>query len=194
MTAYFISKVSAYGPRTMLDLGLTDVQAAAIWGNLGHESGGLVQLQEQGHSSGRGGWGLAQWTGPRRHAMEAWCHQHGKSPSDFEANYDYLIVELKGAERGAVSALKQHHDISGATNAFMRTFERPGIPALAHRVTWANLALSAIRHAHGQAPSPAPAPKPAAKKPIADKHAVAPKPVVKRAAPVHASTTKAKHR
>lgn len=198
MTAYAISRFAEYGPRLMRDLGLTDVQAAAVWGNLAHESGGLVQFQEKGHRSGRGGWGLAQWTGPRRRAMEAWCRQHGKSPSDFEANYGYLIVELMGVERAAVSALKQHHDISGATNSFMRTFERPGVPALASRVKWANLALNAIKKAHVivSAAAPVPVAKPAPAKPVTDKHAVAPKaaPVAKRTKPVAHVTHRAKHR
>ncbi len=64
-------------------------------------------------------------------------------------------------------------------------------------------ALIAAKHGVGAEPAaeastpPAASVAPAKPKPVADKHAVEPKkpvPVVKRAAPVHHSTTKAKHR
>lgn len=64
-------------------------------------------------------------------------------------------------------------------------------------------ALIAAKHGVGAEPAaaastpPAASAAPAKPKPVADKHAVEPKkpvPVIKRAAPVHHSTTKAKHR
>ena len=67
----FAAGCRSLGPRLMRDLGLTDLQAAGLLGNLGHESGGFRQLQEVAPAvaGSRGGWGLAQWTGPRRVAM-----------------------------------------------------------------------------------------------------------------------------
>ena len=42
----FAAGCRSLGPRLMRDLGLTDLQAAGLLGNLGHESGGFRQLQE----------------------------------------------------------------------------------------------------------------------------------------------------
>jgi hypothetical protein len=55
-----------FGPLLMRDLGLTDIQAAGLLGNLGHESGGFRQLQEIAPAvpGSRGGWGLP--SGPVR--------------------------------------------------------------------------------------------------------------------------------
>ncbi|MEG9527189.1 MAG: phage tail tip lysozyme, partial [Hyphomicrobiales bacterium] len=80
--------------RLMLDLGLTDLQSAGLLGNLGHESGGFRQLQEVSPAvaGSRGGRGLAQWTGPRRVAMEAWCRARGLDPANPEAGYGFLCA------------------------------------------------------------------------------------------------------
>ena len=50
------------------DFNLTVTDAAAIMGNGGHESLGFTKLQEMKPTvkGSRGGWGLMQWTGPRR--------------------------------------------------------------------------------------------------------------------------------
>ena len=56
------------------ELGLTHEQAAGLVGNLGYESAGFKALQEGRPISGAGGFGYAQWTGPRRtqvHAIRA---------------------------------------------------------------------------------------------------------------------------
>ena len=63
------------GPRLVADLArdfnLTPAQAAGIAGNLAHETGGFKHMQEiQPMIPGsRGGYGFAQWTGPRRRAF-----------------------------------------------------------------------------------------------------------------------------
>ena len=101
---FFAAECRRLGPRLMGDLGLSDIQAAGLLGNLGHESGGFRDLQEiaPAVAGSRGGWGLAQWTGPRRRAMEAWCRAHALDPADPEASYGYLCAELRGTEaRGA---------------------------------------------------------------------------------------------
>ena len=102
----FAAECARLGPRLMRDLGLTDLQAAGLLGNLGHESAGFRQLQEvtPAVAGSRGGWGLAQWTGPRRMAMEAWCRARGLDPADPEANYGYLCAELRTTEAAALEA------------------------------------------------------------------------------------------
>jgi len=49
-----------------------------------------------------GGLGWCQWTGPRRHAFEAYCAQKGFSPFSDEGNYGFLVVELNGSEKAAI--------------------------------------------------------------------------------------------
>src|SRR5437879_2467078 len=76
---------------------LTLTQAAGIVGNLGYESVGLAILQEikPAVSGSRGGYGWAQWTGPRRGTFEAWCALNKVAPSSDLANYGYLCQELR---------------------------------------------------------------------------------------------------
>ncbi len=143
----FLERCAELGPRLMRDLGLTELQAAGLLGNLGHESGGFQVLQER-HPVGkgsRGGWGLAQWTGPRRRAMEAWCRTRGLDPADPEANYGYLCAELRGSEAEALVALKRTATLESATQTFCALFERPGIVALDSRLAWAHRALAGLR-------------------------------------------------
>jgi len=74
----FQAKAPGILTRLRADFDLSDIQAAAIVGNLGHESNGFTAFQERHPRSGRGGWGWAQWTGPRRRAFEAYCApRHG---------------------------------------------------------------------------------------------------------------------
>lgn len=81
----------------MRDLGLTADQAAGLVGNLGYESAGFTKLQEirPAVAGSRGGTGWSQWTGQRRRNFEFWCLQKGMSPSSDEANYGFLIAELR---------------------------------------------------------------------------------------------------
>lgn len=212
VVSLFEAKCLLYGPRLMKEFRLADFQAAGVFGNLGHESGGFRLLQEIKPvvKGSRGGYGWAQWTGPRRRAYEAWCKAQKLDPKTDEANFGYLCVELRGPEAAAIAALRSARDLSHATDVFCRKFERPGIVNLPSRMVWAKKALPAIQKgvAAPQAPAatltaaspstpPAASVAPAKPKPVADKHAVEPKkpvPVIKRAAPVHHSTTKAKHR
>ena len=158
----FALRCRRLGPALMRDLALTDIQAAGLLGNLGHETGGFAHLQEIAPTvpGSPGGWGIAQWTGPRRRAMEAWCRAHGLDPASDEANEGYLRVELSTSEAPALAALRRAATLAEATASFGRLFERPGIVAPASRLAWARRALAAIRAAAGPAaahPAPAPA-------------------------------------
>lgn len=108
--------------------GLTDIQAAGIVGNLGHESAGLkAGIQEGGVTSGRGGLGWAQWTGPRRVTFENLARETGLSVTDPELNYLMLENELKGPYRKVVDKLKSvTGDVRDAVYVFERGFEASG--------------------------------------------------------------------
>lgn len=105
----------------MEELGLTQIQAAAIVGTLGAESG-LEAIQEHHPISGRGGFGWAQWTGPRRDAFEAFARTLD------EANYRFLIKELRGSQGHALDQLKKTTSLEAATFTFIAQFERPSAP------------------------------------------------------------------
>lgn len=136
-------------------IGLDD--AGAILGNLGHESGGLVALQEIDPTvkGSKGGYGWAQWTGPRRRAFEAWCRKRGLNPASDEANYRYLIVELTGSEKAAVKAVKAAKSLAAKVKAFELAFERAGVKHYESRNRWAAIAIEAWHAVNGVPTIPA---------------------------------------
>src|SRR4051794_35791084 len=83
----------------ILDFSLTPEQAAGVVGNLEAESN-LRAVQEARPIRGRGGFGWAQWTDPRREAFERWCREHDLELTSHAANYGYLKAELSGAIPG----------------------------------------------------------------------------------------------
>lgn len=120
------------------DLGLTRAQAAGIVGNLDHESGGFASLQEIAPvvPGSRGGYGYAQWTGPRRRQFEEWAEARGLPLNSYEANYGFLRYELtETPERRGLDAVRRHDTPSGAARDFSNTFLRPGIPHMDSRVS-----------------------------------------------------------
>lgn len=150
----------------MADLGLRDIHAAAIAGNLGFESGELDDLQEQAPlvPGSRGGYGWAQWTGPRRTDFEAWCRNRGWKPSEDRANYGFLVQELKTTQAKSLTQTKKTTTIEAATFTFGYFFERPAgttkdhLPGYDKRLSYAKRALAGAQKQ--QPPKPAPAPKP----------------------------------
>jgi len=133
------------------DFGLTDEQAAGVVGNLMHESGGFNSLQEINPSSGRGGYGYAQWTGDRRNAFENYAATNGYDPTSYEANYGYLKHELATDpyERRQFNTVKNATTAAEAARLVSENFLRPGTPNLRARQNYAQQAL-------GYANSPVP--------------------------------------
>ncbi len=131
----------------MFDFGFTNNQAAGIVGNLHVESAGFKTLQEiqpmqyvngklVPSKTARGGYGYAQWTGPRRRAFEAWANDKGYSTASYAANYGFLKHEMTNTgERRVVARVKATQTVDQATKVFMQTFLRPGIPHLSSRIS-----------------------------------------------------------
>lgn len=140
----------------MADFGLTADDAAAILGNLGHESGGFKFLQEikPTVAGSEGGWGWAQWTGSRRDAFEAYCDRNGLDRSSDTANYKWLWVELKGEYAKAIQAVKAAVGLYNKVVAFELAFEKAGVKGYDSRLTWANKALAAFHAAGDPAATP----------------------------------------
>jgi hypothetical protein len=116
-----------------------------VFGNAGHESAGYETLQEIKPivPGSRGGYGIMQWTGPRRRSFEAYCERNGYSPSDMMVNYKWLFVELKGDEGKVLPKLKAAKTLIEKTKVFSDVFLRPGIPHMESRFKWAERAIEA---------------------------------------------------
>ena len=136
----------------MADFALDLESAAAVLGNLGHESGGFRFLQEKQPlvPGSEGGWGWAQWTGSRRRAFEAYVDRNGFDPASDTANYKWLYIELKGLEGSegrAIPAVKSAVGLQEKVIAFELAFERAhkDFKHYESRVEWAQRALDAYR-------------------------------------------------
>lgn len=139
----------AKAPKIMADLiadfGLTDIQAAGILGNIGHECAGFSLMQEQKPTSGKGGYGWCQWTGIRRTQFFAWCKANNLSVDSDAGNYGFLKQELKTTEKAAIPALKKAQTVYEAMLSFENKFERAGVKHYDRRNSYAQRALSAFR-------------------------------------------------
>jgi hypothetical protein len=146
--------------RLATDLGLTADQASGIVGNLSHESDGLQAINERNPvvPGSRGGFGWAQWTGPRRVAFEAYAKEHNLDVKSDEANYGYLLKELRSPEYANMLERLRQQTGPGASAAsasiVQSDYERPADPN-------ASLADRQRRAARIAATAPTPIPPPA---------------------------------
>lgn len=162
MSALFTRKAPPIMRKLMVDFpAWGELDAAAVLGNIGGETGGFKLMQEVKPlvKGSRGGWGWCQWTGPRRRAFESWCKEQRLSVESDEANYGFLRHELKTSERKTIAAVAAAGTLEAKTIAFERSFERAGIPHHDSRIRWAQLALKAYL-AQGKKPAPKPIPQP----------------------------------
>jgi hypothetical protein len=133
MLALYRAHAPIFMHRLIADFGFTPIDAAAVIGNAGYESGGFRLMQELNPAvrGARGGWGVFQWTGARRVAMEAYCARHGLDPASLEANYAWLAV-------------KRAASLFDKVKAFELAFERAGVKHYESRLRWAEIALAAF--------------------------------------------------
>jgi tail lysozyme len=128
----------------MRDFKLSPVAANGIVASLAAESGGFKQLQELAPTipGTQGGWGYAQWTGPRRVAFANYAQQNKLDPKSYEANYGFLKQELSGPEGSILKQLAnakttdQAIDIFTGSAAEKRGYLRPGKVNLPGRLDW----------------------------------------------------------
>ena len=111
----------------------------------------------------RGGYGLNQWTGPRRRAIEAEAKRRGVDVSDLDFQLDYTMYELQGSESRAWRSLQGAQNAEEAARIYSEQFLRPGIPHMSNRLAHARR----LEAAHSQAQPAAPAPEPAPQEPAA---------------------------
>jgi hypothetical protein len=102
--------------------------------NFLHESGFDTGIQEIAPTSGRGGFGLAQWTGPRRIALEDFAKSQGKRIDDPDVQYDFFMRENAGPEKGAWQTVMNSPDAQTAAINFVKNWERPATVNLNRRI------------------------------------------------------------
>lgn len=99
----------------------------------------------------RGGYGLLQWTGPRRRALEAYAADHGASVADPDMQMDYLLTELQGPESRAWSRIQGAQNAEQAAAAIVNDFLRP---AESHRASRERNYLAGVTFNPGNAGQP----------------------------------------
>ncbi|WP_172330039.1 phage tail tip lysozyme [Mangrovicoccus sp. HB161399] len=102
------------------DFSLPPESAAAIAGNLAHESGNFLMLQE----INGGCYGYSQWCGARKQAFRRFAQAHGGQQT-YAANYGYLSYELKTRYASMLDRLRSTRDVHVAARTFMKEFLRP---------------------------------------------------------------------
>ena len=117
--------------------GLSDAAAKGIIANMIAESNlnpGINEIAPLVPGS-RGGFGLIQWTGPRRRALEAEAQRRGVSVNNLDFQLDYLIIELEGPERRSYNNILRTDDPVEAARIFSDQNLRPGIPNMPKRLS-----------------------------------------------------------
>lgn len=105
--------------------GLTDAEAAGMTGNIAQESGfdaGAVS------NDGYGTRALIQWDGDRYARFEKWCDDNGMDPSDWRAQVDYSVEEMKTTEPDALRRMRERGDDltpEEAARIIREDYERP---------------------------------------------------------------------
>lgn len=107
--------------------GLTPNQSAGFVGNLQAESGVDPGIQEGQPISGRGGYGIAQWTGSRRVALETFAQQNGEQLDSLQFQLDYLWEQelMKGYKTSVLDPVKASSTIRQASDIVLHKFEAP---------------------------------------------------------------------
>ena len=162
-----VSKGVEISKKIMSDTGATKQAAAAIAGNMAHESGGFIPGIREGGPFGQSskpwpkgtvgkGYGWAQWTNSRPGGrydafIKSFGGDYNKIPSNAD-NYKFLMQELSQGNGGFISKgsgtsgsfveFKKKTDVTNATVDFRKTWERAGIAHDEARINYAKKFLA----------------------------------------------------
>ncbi|WP_331374705.1 phage tail tip lysozyme [Sinorhizobium chiapasense] len=146
------------------ELLMPEQEAAALVGNLYHESGDFGALYgdlEERNKDPNKGLGYAQWTGDRRKRFLDWSEARGLDPNSYEANYGFLKQEIVGPkpESDFREPLSRASDLDTATRVVAKDYLRPkkGLEHYGNRKRLAARVMQFPNYAR-QAPIPAPRP------------------------------------
>lgn len=136
-----------YGDGGASGYGSSIYVVSALAGNAWRESHINPTLSQIGGSA----FGLFQWDGDRKTVLLNWLSENGYEDTSPTGQMQYLIVEGDWiGSFGGISSLEEFltstsTDIAMLTEAFCTCWERPGVPALAERINFANQALEFIK-------------------------------------------------
>ena len=100
---------------------LSDKVIAGIMGNMYQESKFDVNAVGDNGSS----FGLCQWHFERKDALAAYAQNNGMSPSDYRAQCDYLMYELRNGYGDLLNRMDKASNEAEAAVLFCDEFERP---------------------------------------------------------------------
>lgn len=110
-----------------------DAEAAAgVMGNMWAESNCTADQEQIG---GGGGYGLCQWTGPRRTDLVNWCQSNGYDYTSLMGQLNFMMHEI---EAYGLEHLKTADSVEAATRAWLDDFEKAGIERWNVRISAAN--------------------------------------------------------
>lgn len=131
--------------------GLSDVEAAAMTGNIGAESSFNTTVTS---GDGYGSRGLVQFTGDRLNGEKGllkFAENRGLDPWDWRTQVDFSVWELHNTESAALEAMRARPDATPAEMAkiIRETYERPD-PAVANDAMRAEIAENTFKGNYGK--------------------------------------------
>lgn len=131
--------------------GLSDVEAAAMTGNIGAESNFSTTVTS---GDGYGSRGLVQFTGDRlngENGLLKFAERKGLDPWDWRTQVDFSVWELHNTESAALEAMRARPDATPAEMARIvrEKYERPD-PAVAHDEVRAEIAENTFKGNYGK--------------------------------------------
>ena len=136
--------------RKLKQQGFTPAQIAGVLGNFQQESSFNPRINEGGAVGapmGRGGYGLAQWTGDRQTSLINFAKKQKRDPGDPNLQADFLAHELSGPESRAADILRKAQSPEQAALVFRQHYERAGIPKDENRMGAARSLLPKVQKA-----------------------------------------------
>lgn len=131
--------------------GLSDVEAAAMTGNIGAESSFNTTVTS---GDGYGSRGLVQFTGDRLNGEKGllkFAESRGLDPWDWRTQVDFSVWELHNTESAALEAMRARPDATPEEMAIIirKNYERPD-PAVAHDDVRAQIAKETFDGNYGK--------------------------------------------
>lgn len=138
-TASNYTSLWRYGEGGATGYGLSIYVISALCGNAWRES----TINSGLHQVGGSAFGIFQWDGQRRENLYSWLESNGYARDSPIGQLEFLVYENDWlGSFGGISSLdeflhSESADIPMLTEAFMRCWERPGVPELGERIAHA---------------------------------------------------------
>lgn len=119
--------------RQLMSRGFSDIEAAAIVGNMWAES-----TFKPSAKNSIGAFGLLQWLGDRKKELKRFAKSKGSTPHDLNTQLDFIKYELKDAYNGEYAyeqhmfnkAMNSGKDVMSKAAGFAKFSERPAAAEL----------------------------------------------------------------